>query len=75
MPFFKILAYAPTKLRRVASEVPSAIAGPLFGSENIPNFFPSSETLVRPISSEILTAGIFSAVSYTHLTLPTIVGV
>ena len=44
----------------MASEVPSAIAGPLVGSESNPNFFPSSETLVRPTASEILTAGMFS---------------
>ena len=44
----------------MASEVPSAIAGPLSGSENNPNLFPSSETLVRPIASEILIAGMFN---------------
>ena len=43
----------------MASDVPSAIAGPLFGSENNPNFLPNSETLVRPTASEILTAGMF----------------
>ena len=44
----------------MASEVPSAIAGPLFGSENNPNFLPNSETFARPIASEILIAGMFS---------------
>ena len=40
--------------------MPSAIAGPLFGSENNPNFLPNSETFFRPIASDILIAGMFS---------------
>ena len=44
----------------MASEVPSAIAGPLVGSESNPNFFPSSETFALPIASEILIAGMFN---------------
>ena len=59
LPWFKIVAYAPTKSRRVASDVPSAIAGPLFESENNPNIFPNSDTFDRPTASEILTAGMF----------------
>ena len=60
MPWFNIVAYAPTKSRRVDSEVPNAIAGPLFGSENNPNLLPNSVTFLRPIASDILIAGMFN---------------
>ena len=44
----------------MASEVPSAIAGPLLGFENRPNLLANSETYSRPIDSEIFIAGMFN---------------